>query len=296
MTSPAGGYFSAPRLTLDPALFDGDRLRGEVRAFILNTVRNGLKDFGLSSSARWLHVWLAGSGISYQWGNGDLDILLGVDYGRFTKYNPDYAGVDEEAAAAAVNKWLKKNVWSLTRQVNFSGSIYEATFYWTPHTGYDITQISPYAAYDVRAGSWVVSPPQLPHNPAELFDPSWYAATAADRAQATEMLARYRSASRKYKGAQPGSPQMVNAQTLVNTSRAQAHALMDSIHLGRREAFGEQGHGYRDWHNFRWQRAKATGVIRDLKKISAGASVDPEITGAQEALRRAELWKSGRMG
>lgn len=295
MTTPAGGYFAPPRMALDPALFDGDTLRPEVRKFILTTIKSGMKEFGFANPERWLHVWLAGSGVSYQWGNGDLDILIGVDYARFTRANPDYEGVDEEAAANAANRWLKKNVWSLTKQTDLNGSVYEATFYWSPGIGSNIAHIHPYAALDVKSGNWVVRPPQLPHNPAELFSPDWYVAADRDRTHTAEILSRYRSASRKYKSAPPGTPRFVNAQTELNDVRAQAGALWDSIHTGRREAFGEQGHGYRDYHNFRWQRAKATGVVKDLKRITEGASVESGITSAQEALRRAELWKSGRV-
>lgn len=306
MTTPAGGYFAAPRLSLDPALFNGDSLRPEVRKFILSTARNALKDYGFDNVARWLHIWLAGSGVSYQWGNGDLDVLMGVDYSRFTRSNPDYSGIDEDSAANSVNKYLKKNVWSMTKQTDFNGSIYEVTFFWNPGIGNNISVIHPYAAYDVQKNSWVVRPPQLPHNPAELFSPDWYQAADADRTLTTELVRRYRSASRKLKNPRPGAAaNQVNANTELYLVNSQASALFDDIHVGRRAAFAEQGHGYRDYHNFRWQRAKATGVIKDLKPIVeaarlSAASRDTElygepITGAQEALRRAELWKSGRL-
>lgn len=301
-----GGYFSAPHLTLDPCLFDGDTLKPEVRTFITRTIFTAFKDYGLASARRWLHVWVAGSGASYQWGNGDLDILVGADYDRLVRYNSDYAGVDPAAAAAAVNKWLKANVWKMTNSVSFGGSVYEATFYWDAEIGTTIQRIEPYAAYDVMASTWVVRPPQLPHNPAELFDPSWFVAADRDTVMASDFKARFTSASRKFKGATPGTPKYTNAQTEVNTVGAQAKTLFEDIHLGRQAAFAEQGHGYRDYHNFRWQRAKATGTVKALKRIVdvyTGA-VDARnaelyggpITGAQDALRRAELWKSGRGG
>jgi hypothetical protein len=46
-----------------------------------------------------------------------------------------------------------------------------------------------------------------------------------------------------------------------------ALSLFEEIHSGRREAFGEQGHGYGDWHNFRWQHAKQSGVVQALNVI-----------------------------
>lgn len=48
-------------------------------------------------------------------------------------------------------------------------------------------------------------------------------------------------------------------------------SLFDEIHGGRRDAFSEQGHGYGDFANFRWQHAKSTGVIGALKVIVAEA-------------------------
>ena len=55
-----------------------------------------------------------------------------------------------------------------------------------------------------------------------------------------------------------------------------ALALFDDIHQGRTAAFGEQGSGYSDWHNFRWQHGKETGAIGALRDIikSARASSD----------------------
>lgn len=306
MTEPVpAGYFSAPRMILDPSLFDaGNHLRPEVRKFILSTARGALKDFGFDNVARWLHIWLAGSGVSYQWGNGDLDVLLGVDYSKFTRSNPDYSGVDESAVASAVNTWLKRNVWSLTSRTHLNGSEYEATFYWNPGIGTVIEQIMPYAAFDVQRQEWIVKPPQLPPNPSELFSPSWYTTADNDRTLATELSKRASSASRRLRNATHEGKRR-NLESELAITHSSARALLEAIHMGRRIAFAELGHGYRDYHNFRWQRAKATGVIKDLRRIVDAADALQEhtdselygapIEGAQETLRRAELWKSGRL-
>jgi hypothetical protein len=84
-----------------------------------------------------------------------------------------------------------------------------------------------------------------------------------------------------------------------------ARALLDSIHTGRREAFGPQGNGYSDWHNFRWQAAKRAGTVQALHAIvQAGhqareaeetALYGGPIAGASEALTRAALVHKTRL-
>lgn len=301
----SGGYFSAPSASLDPHLFDGDVLRAEVRSFILKTIYGVIRDYGLANPKRWLSIWITGSGASYQWGNGDLDIILGVDYTKFSRYNPEYAGIDYDAAANDLNRYLKKNLWKLTSAVNFGGSTYEATFYWDAAAGTDIERIKPYAAYDVLSGSWIVPPFKLPASPSELYSPQWYEAADRDRSSADEVLSRYRAFSRQFSNAVPGTPKYHNAGNALNLAKSQAKALFDDIHLGRHQAFAEQGHGYRDFHNFRWQRAKATRVVDDLRKVVDEAKLSDDsrdavlyggaISGAEETLRRAELWKGGRL-
>lgn len=301
----SGGYFSAPSASLDPHLFNGDVLLPDVRAWIIKTIHASIKDYGLANPKRWLSIWITGSGVSYQWGNGDLDIILGVDYTKFSRYNPEYEGVDYAAAANDLNRYLRKNLWKLTSAVNFGGSTYEATFYWDAAAGTDIERIKPYAAYDVLGNNWIVRPIELPASPSDLYSPQWYEAADRDRASADEVLSRYRTFSRQFKNAVPGSPKYHNSGNALNLAKQQARALFDAIHLGRHEAFAEQGHGYRDFHNFRWQRAKATGVVNDLRKVLDESVITDAlretqlyggpISGAEDALRRAELWKGGRL-
>src|SRR5881227_3059425 len=80
LTEGQSGYFSAPSNVLDPRLFDGDEIRHEVRVWIINTLYDYWRQHYRLPIA-WSTVWLAGSGISYQWqaarGNGDLDVLIG---------------------------------------------------------------------------------------------------------------------------------------------------------------------------------------------------------------------------
>lgn len=274
MTLPAGhsGYFSAPSDHLDPHLFDGDHLRDEVRQNILATLEDGLHAYvNLNFVNEWLHVWLAGSGITYQWnadrGNGDLDVLFGVDQARFVAWNPEYKGIPEDSVAAVVNERLKSDLWPQTSQVHFGGQTYEVTYYWNPGTGSDIRGIHPYAAYDVKRDVWVVRPPELPQDPKTLYPRSWFIQAGHDHAMASTLNDEYRTLQGLLTSSRPNSPAFHNAGGALHLTHAKAKTLFDDIHTGRREAFGEQGHGYGDWHNFRWQQAKASGAVQALHEI-----------------------------
>src|SRR6478609_6775003 len=72
----ASSYFSRPAKTLDPNLFEGEHLHPDVRDTILRIFMDYMAS-RYHNPHEWAMVWLAGSGISFQWaadrGNGDLD-------------------------------------------------------------------------------------------------------------------------------------------------------------------------------------------------------------------------------
>lgn len=310
MTLPPGasGYFSAPSDMLDPNLFAGDVLRPEVRTMIVSAACDAMENEGLHDPENWLGLWITGSGITYQWdanrGNGDLDVMVGIDYSRFTQTNPGYAGVDEESASAYINSELKAKVWPDTAMEQFGTNVYEVTFFWNPGTENDVRNIHPYSAYDVIGNTWVVRPPKLPADPRTLYPREWFTRADRDRDFTTDLLARYNTLSGMFAASPYGSPGYHNAGAALNHVTAQAHALWSDIHTGRQLAFKEQGHGYGDWHNFRWQQAKASGVVAGLHDIvSASGERDKEaqtqtygapLASAQEVLRRAAMWNTRR--
>lgn len=311
MSLPAGasGYFSTPSTMLDPNLFTGDTLRPEVRNMIITTACTAMADEGFRGAEHWLGLWITGSGITYQWdanrGNGDLDVMVGIDYPVFTQYNKRYAGIDEESAASYITGELKATVWPATSAVTFGTGVYEVTFFWNPGTENDIRNIHPYAAYDVTHNEWDIKPPQLPADPRELYPRQWFERADRDREFAGDLLARYNTTSAEFAAAPHGSPGYHSAGARLSLIEDQARALWGDIHTGRQAAFSEQGHGYGDWHNFRWQMAKANGVVAGLHDIvTATKQQDTEhdtelygapIASAQEVLRRASMWKSGRL-
>ena len=59
-------YFSSPAAGLDPRLFRDNRLIGSVRNGILSILFDHLRRHYYNPDA-YIHAWLAGSGVSYQW-------------------------------------------------------------------------------------------------------------------------------------------------------------------------------------------------------------------------------------
>lgn len=267
-------YFESPHRHLDPDLFNGERLHPEVRARLLTMLEDGLNGaLNLAGIEHWLHAWLAGSGITFQWegGEGDLDVLFGVEMAKFVHHNPNFTGIPESGVAEWVNETLKRVVWPETSHTRFGRRTYEVTFYWNPGTDNSIENIKPYAAYDLRSDTWVVEPPELPVDPRVLYPAEWYQAGARDVEAAEQIVRTIRGHQEVLASNDAGSPAARTAGAGLVRARQAARALFDDIHLGRRQAFGEQGHGYADWHNFRWQHAKSTGVVPALRAITEEA-------------------------
>lgn len=278
------GYFSAPSDHLDPHLFDGEHLRDEVRQHLLVVLQDGLMKFlDLHGVNEWLEAWITGSGITYQWDGdrgaiGDLDVLFGVDMRRFVHHNPDYQGITEADLANYTDMVLRQKLWPLTAHTQFNGRAYEATFYWNPGTGTDIRRIKPYAAYDLKRNVWVVRPPQIADDPHAAFPAEWYQAARPDVDAADALVSRHRSATQAMGSTSPS--EQVNGLAAKRQVEREARALFDSIHLGRHAAFGEQGHGYGDYANFRWQHAKQQGVVEGLSPILDTQQLTDDMTGA----------------
>ncbi len=285
---PGGsGYFSEPSDTLDPNLFTGMALKEDVRHWLIVTLMSGLQKYlSVRGAHDWLRAWLAGSGITYQWsadrGNGDLDVLFGVDMPGFVHYNPEYHGVPERDVADHADAVLKQKLWPKTAHTRFGQQEYEVTFFWAPGTGQQgIELIHPYSAYDLVGGTWVVTPPALPHDPRALYPAEWYEAASQDSKTAKHLSNRYHKLTSRLASIDPGSPSGRNASVELSRVHQSAMSLFDEIHGGRREAFGEQGHGYSDWANFRWQSAKSSGSIDALKTITNSARAESDARDRQ---------------
>lgn len=296
------GYFSTPGTTLDPALFEGTNLRSDVQSRIVQPLYAWLAGRGLKGMPMWLFMWLAGSGISYQWAAardpGDLDVMLGADLVSFRQYNPEFDGFSAEEIAASLDTALKTELWPKTAHTRFGDSEYEVTYYLNPGVGHDITVIHPYAAYEIYPGMrWVIEPPELPADPRTLYPQEWFGRADEDASRARKLAAQFNASMDAVNRAPIGSPQWHNAGADLHMTVSQASALFDAIHTGRRAAFEGSGQGYGDWANFRWQRGKELGTIKAMRDImdvgkNAQAAEETELYGApidsaEVALRRA---------
>jgi hypothetical protein len=304
--SGASGYFITPQKVLDPHIFDGQHIKPAVRDHILG-VLYGFWRPRFTNPHAWSTVWLAGSGISYQWagdrGNGDLDVLLGVDYPRFYQDNPSYQGLSEIEVSDLVNSDLKSLLWPTTATTDFNGQTYEVTYYLNPDTtASSIQGIHPYAAYNLTHDRWDIRPPELPADPRSLYPAEWWNAVQDEQKQADMLVGRYNLLRSQAAQTPVNSPAWHNAMASQKVVVDHAKALFDAIHLGRHAAFGPGGSGYGDYANFRWQAHKQAGTVQALNSIATMGSEARKanetslyggpLDDAATALAKAALWNT----
>jgi hypothetical protein len=255
-------YFSVPGAGLDPRLFRSGKLLAPVRAGILTLLYNHLK-LGYNEPESWTNIWLAGSGVSYNWAAdrdpADLDCLVGVNYIQFRQSNQEYKGWSDSEIAAEINQGFRNELQPRTDRFMDS---FELTFY--VNVNPDIRKLNPYAAYSVLNDAWVV-PPSKDEAP---VNPDWDAAVDRDRTLATEIIKRYASATEQIKMA-ANSAMRINAETALAHAVQQGSALFEDIHESRGAAFSQGGAGYYDFANYRWQAGKKHGVVSAMKQLKA---------------------------
>lgn len=271
-------YFSQPSQRLDPNLFQGHHMRPEVRSWILRTIV-GFLDHNYFLPNNWVHLWVAGSGVSYQWEAArepaDLDIMLGVDYVGFRHANPDFSSHSDSDIATILNEDMYMKLYPSINSVEFGDSVYEVTAYVNLGVSADSTgimAINPYAAYDVTHDEWTVPPNP---NPMVRVHPSWHVVVETDRQRAEAIVKAYEDALTQVRGAQ-NPAHRVNAERMFDRVLDTASAMYDEIHSGRRVAFSPVGGGYSDFHNYRWQSGKSTGVVQVLKRLRDYHKADKE--------------------
>ena len=260
ITPGATSYFSPPSMELDPTLFEGTELIASVREGILSILFDYLIN-NFNNPHRWIKAWLAGSGISYQWEAsrkpGDLDCLVGVEYIKFRQSNPEYVGYSDQEISAMFNEEFNDKIMPNTR--NWNG--YELTYYVNPKT--DIKDINPYAAYDLVADMWTVKPDKNMHPP---YSRDWEQKANRDYEMASEILNRHNSAIQELRSS-TNDAYRINAERKVKLAQEQAAAYFEDIHSGRKKAFSQNGAGYSDYHNYRWQAGKRSGAVQSLRSI-----------------------------
>ena len=291
-------YFSEPEKTLDPVLFDGEKIKPCVRNSLLRMLYEFLSKTYQTPQA-WCTTWLAGSAVSYQWKvqrePGDLDVLIGVDYQTFRRTHPDYMGLTDVEVSKMLNEDFREGLMPNTK--NWEG--FEVTFYVNPGAT-DIRVIKPYAAYNITDNEWTVHPD--PEARAKNT-PAWEMAAQRDHQKAIEIVSRYSNATVALESAQnPASRR--NAEYQLLTALEQGAALWEDIHSSRKKAFSQTGEGYGDFYNYRWQAGKRLGTVAALRMLKDYLDSFKETTEAetygvtlpdtQTLIRRAAMYRAGR--
>jgi hypothetical protein len=262
-------YFSPVEADLDPKLFSPKQiLHPSIRTGVLSLLY-GFWRSRYNDAESWSDVYLAGSGVSYQWSAarspGDLDTLITVDWTGFRQANQDYRYLGDEELRETLNHEMQRELWPTTK--NWHG--FETTFY--INQGSDIASIHPYAAYDVTHNSWAVVPNPVP---APNAHPMWAQAVEQDLAVAQDIIDTYNQALAEVSSTTvPGH--RLNAEITLRTQARKGAMLFDSIHAGRHIAYGPGGVGFNAFEEYRYKSAKGHGILaafREMKEelISAG--------------------------
>jgi hypothetical protein len=287
------GLFVPPTPNLDPNLFgDSDVLLPGVRSWINDTGYTFLNQH-YSAAHYWATIWIAGSGVSYQWSADrsprDLDILVGVSMLSFKRHNPNYRGVDETTIAHLITQTFRTLGERTVRQ-QIGNATYEVTWYVNPGAA-DIRDIHPYAAYDVTHNRWTVRPPELPGDwGTHSFSPEWWMQIGREKKRAQAIIGEFLVHRSMYMGARDDATR-TNAAQGMQYAAAQASVMFDDLHSNRRIAFSPQGTGYSDWNNFRWQAHKRNGVspaLHAIKVLFEEAKKESEVARYGHALATTE--------
>lgn len=259
-----------PTYGLDHRLFDGEHLKSDVRRYIFETLADFWKGPYGCDWDEWAQVYLAGSEAS-EWtsaeleGNGDFDVLIGVDYEKFrghmSRTDPWQTMTDEEITARFNEQFKRLNAQTANAMIMVDGKLtgpWENTWYVNKNS-YDIRRIKPYAAYNVSTDEWAVKPPHLPAWDISQFPegPALVAECQAVSAYAQAIL---------------NMPEPYRTQ--------QGYALWHHLHSDRARAFSDLGEGWYDPGNVIEKFLDQQGLWEKLVKIMVRVRNDPSAMNA----------------
>jgi hypothetical protein len=115
----------------------------------------------------------------------------------------------------------------------------------------------------LKYDEWTVSPDPQQVAP---VNKDWDQVANNDAAQAKQSATRFTAAINDLRAA-PNDALRRNAQARLEAAAQQGNALYNEIHTNRSMAFSSSGAGYADFHNYRWQAAKGTGAIDQLRQM-----------------------------
>ena len=177
---------------------------------------------------------------------------------------------------------------------NWNG--FEVTFFVNPGAT-DIRTIHPYAAYDLTHDEWTV----FPEKTSAPNQPVWESVAQRDKSMTAEIVARYSKAMTDMQSATNDAARR-NAETRLQLALSQGSMLFEDIHTSRRMAFSQQGAGYADFYNYRWQAGKKYGTVPALRKMhdyyqaqknqQAETTYGVELPDTQTLIRRAATYRA----
>jgi GNAT superfamily N-acetyltransferase len=262
---PRDHFFAPGEKGLDPRLFDGDRMHPEVRQYLLSLLNGFWAPRYGDSWQSWARVYLAGSEASHFYGNGDLDILIGINYEALNQHCDAFCGEPWNEIGDRLTAELKANLNDDLRML--PGPDGKETGPWEntwfvlrdPSGTGDIRNIKPYAAYDITADTWAVRPVEVPDDfgPEKLPEANW------------DVVDAVRALVKAIGELPPG------------TREREGAALYDYLHSDRSAAFGDEGTGLYDTANVRWKALSAAPdaplqQLVDWKHAHGTAATDRE--------------------
>lgn len=223
---PTERLFAPTKGHLDETLFDEqERMRPEVRKEILKVTDHFFDTHGYTGHERWARVFLAGSQASYWGGNHDFDLLIGINYPVFRQANPGLNHFSDAEVDRHFNEQLRDdfNMDGWRPLFDPHGEPWDRTGY-VNHSSWVISDIKPYAAYNVTDDVWAVRPIKEPEGH-EFVTTEWY----------------------YFEGV---AAQILAAMKLQEPARTQTLThIWDWVHGDRSRAFGPNGTGAFDRSN-----------------------------------------------
>lgn len=223
---PTERLFAPTKDHLDETLFDEqERMRPEVRKEILKVTDHFFDTHGYTGHERWARVFLAGSQASYWGGNHDFDLLIGINYPIFRQAHPELGHLSDVEVDRRFNEQLRDdfNMDGWRPSFDPHGEPWDRTGY-VNHSSWVISEIKPYAAYNVTDDVWAVRPIKEPEGH-KFVTTEWY----------------------YFEGV---ASQILAAMRLQEPARTQTlRHIWDWVHGDRSRAFGPNGTGAFDRSN-----------------------------------------------
>lgn len=245
---PTGGMFSPGNTTLDPRIFDieTEQMRDDVRTMALATI-DAFWTPRYGNWQGWARPYLCGSAASYWWdSDADFDCLIGIDKGALDRARPQNRVVSEEDVCLHLSKEMKEELDPTT--TDFVGGLH-ATWFVNPDS-FDISDIRPYAAYDITNNAWAVHPPKLPRTWGPQDFPVTMWEDANEIADHIERILKRPEPERTMEGV----------------------ALFGQLHALRQRSYRRGRDGWMDFGNFAWQALSQWHVLQPLYRL-----VHPEL-------------------